>query len=290
MPHRTTPSHRTTGTRSTPPRHRGLRAQRGLLPAVGLAAAVLALAGCGLIGSSSAASGTGTATADATATGTAGSSATTADAVRARGTALTVGDLTVQVLVADGAPQPTSAVDEDGATTLTVTTGADGTALLIAPPPGVTVEELADGTVVLRADGTFTAGITATALDGAFTPASAVQDDGLVVWSGDAGTGVAVTIATAAVRSATWADRDDEGGLSLAVVPTTWARTGGLAADEGVWAQLIALEPDADTQAMHDQLTCHTIGAPDKDSWNLEPWRPDVGLLATIAALCNPSD
>jgi hypothetical protein len=40
---------------------------------------------------------------------------------------------------------------------------------------------------------------------------------------------------------------------------------------------------------MHDQLVCHGIGAPDKATWNLEPWRPDVGLLAVLAAGCNPS-
>ncbi len=40
---------------------------------------------------------------------------------------------------------------------------------------------------------------------------------------------------------------------------------------------------------MHDQLTCHALGAPDKETWNLEPWRPDVGLLAVLAAACNPA-
>ena len=52
---------------------------------------------------------------------------------------------------------------------------------------------------------------------------------------------------------------------------------------------LAAAEPEADAQNVRDQLTCHLIGAPDKATWNLEPWRPDVGLLETIAALCNPS-
>lgn len=282
-------SRRTMPYRRTPPSRTAIP-RRAALAATALVGAALALAGCGALGSADA-TGTATATADTTADGTAGTT-TTAEEVRETGTALTVGDVTVHVAVGQDTAEPSSTVDEDGATTLTVTAGTDGTFLLIAPPAGTAasdVAELADGSVVLRTDGTFAAGVTATATDGSFTPTSTVQEDGLVIWSGDAGTQAAVTVATAAVRSATWADRDDEGGLSLAVVPTTWARTGGLAAEEGVWAQLVALEPDADTQAMHDQLTCHTIGAPDKESWNLEPWRPDVGLLATLAARCNPT-
>jgi hypothetical protein len=62
-----------------------------------------------------------------------------------------------------------------------------------------------------------------------------------------------------------------------------------MAAEEAVWSALVAAEPEADAQNVRDQLTCHLIGAPDKATWNLEPWRPDVGLLETIAALCNPS-
>jgi hypothetical protein len=40
---------------------------------------------------------------------------------------------------------------------------------------------------------------------------------------------------------------------------------------------------------MRDQLACHALGAPDKATWNLEPWRPDVGLLLIMAAGCNPT-
>jgi hypothetical protein len=256
----------------------------GLGLGLGLALAV-ALAGCTADAPGDDGSATGTPTPAATAEPAVGS----LDEVRATGTGLTVGDLTVRWQVAEDAPAPAEARDEDGAATLTVTTGADGTALLIAPPDGTTAEALADGSVVLRADGVFVAGLTGVGADGGFAPVATVRADGLLAWTGDAGSSAAVTLATAAVRDATWADRDDEGGRSLQVVPTTWARTGGLAAEEGVWAQLVALEPEADSQAMHDQLTCHTIGAPDKASWNLEPWRPDVGLLATLAARCNPT-
>ncbi len=98
---------------------------------------------------------------------------------------------------------------------------------------------------------------------------------------------VVVPLGTRAVRSTDWGER--EGGRSLAVDPTAWARSAGQAGRELVWAQVVAAEPEADTPTMHDQLVCHAVGAPDKATWNLEPWRPDVGLLATMSARCNPA-
>ena len=98
----------------------------------------------------------------------------------------------------------------------------------------------------------------------------------------------ALALATTTADSpADWGER--EGGRSLAVEPTAWARAGGLAAQEGIWAAVIAQEPEADTNGMRDQLLCHALGAPDKETWNLEPWRPDVGSFATLAARCNPT-
>ncbi|QAY71942.1 DUF2599 domain-containing protein [Xylanimonas protaetiae] len=90
-----------------------------------------------------------------------------------------------------------------------------------------------------------------------------------------------------ALESATWGER--EGGRSLIVVPAPWVRTSGdLAAVDALWAEVLAVHPDADTPGMEDQLVCHALGAPDKDTWNLEPWRPDVGLVAVLQARCNP--
>lgn len=226
------------------------------------------------------------------------------DDVRAHGQAVTSGDLTVYVAAA-GAQISTVAL-EDGAVQVDVTLpppGPDHGAiqLRIAGPEGSTVDLLADDTAVLRdPEGRVLAGLTrpSTVTDDPDDPAPSARgadEEDLLTWSFSttdptqpppAGA-ASLVLATSAVRSATWADRDDEGGRSLAVVPTTWARTGGLAASEAVWAQLIALVPEADLPQMHDQLVCHTIGAPDKESWNLEPWRPDVGLLATMAARCN---
>ena len=96
-----------------------------------------------------------------------------------------------------------------------------------------------------------------------------------------------VWFASVAVDSAVWGEA--EGGRSLAVTPSAWARAGSLAAQEGLWAQLVAQAPDADTPGMQAQLECHELGAPDKATWNLEPWRPDVDGLEMIAARCNPT-
>ncbi|MBD8078800.1 DUF2599 domain-containing protein [Cellulosimicrobium arenosum] len=98
---------------------------------------------------------------------------------------------------------------------------------------------------------------------------------------------VTTTLGTDGIRSATWGER--EGGRSLAVDPTAWARSAGRAGQDVVRARLVATEPEADSPTMRDQLTCHALGAPDKATWNLEPWRPDVGLVAVLAARCNPT-
>ncbi|MBX9245936.1 DUF2599 domain-containing protein, partial [Actinotalea ferrariae] len=86
--------------------------------------------------------------------------------------------------------------------------------------------------------------------------------------------------------AATWGER--EGGRSLAVAPAPWVRGGSTAGLALLEAQLVASEPEAASATMQDQLLCHVIGAPDKETWNLEPWRPDVGLVRVLAAQCNP--
>ncbi|WP_455606055.1 DUF2599 domain-containing protein, partial [Cellulosimicrobium funkei] len=129
------------------------------------------------------------------------------------------------------------------------------------------------------------AGTTSDADDAAGAPAGdaggTATTDAAEAWE------VVVPLGTRAVRSTDWGER--EGGRSLAVDPTAWARAAGQAGRELVWAQVVAAEPEADTPTMHDQLVCHAVGAPDKATWNLEPWRPDVGLLATMSARCNPA-
>lgn len=91
-----------------------------------------------------------------------------------------------------------------------------------------------------------------------------------------------------AVLGVQWTDRGEDGGRSLQVRPSQWAREAGFAGWEAVWAEVIAADPSADASNMRDQLICHTIGAGDREVWHLEPWRPDVGLVAVAAARCNP--
>ncbi|WP_435738316.1 DUF2599 domain-containing protein [Cellulosimicrobium sp. PMB13] len=223
----------------------------------------------------------------------------------------------------DGAGAVRVGTDDDGATTLTLTVGPEPAVLVLATPG--TFAANADGTVtVLDAAGTPVGGLarpTATPAEPAPGTGDGLDDPGttprarLVVTdptrvevtvdavdatsSGTTGreaTGglantpavtVTTTLGTDALRTTSWGER--EGGRSLAVDPTGWARAGGTAAQDVLWAALVAAEPEADTPGMHDQLVCHALGAPDKATWNLEPWRPDVGLVAVVAARCNPS-
>jgi hypothetical protein len=57
---------------------------------------------------------------------------------------------------------------------------------------------------------------------------------------------------------------------------------------DAAWHQVVALVPQADTPGMADQYRCHAQFVPDKEVFHLEPWRPAVGYLQTIASACNP--
>ncbi len=232
--------------------------------------------------------------------------APTADPTTAAATevAVTSGDVTLTARAAGGdlrtGPGP------DGATglTLDLPAAAEAVVLTLVPPPGSSLEVLTDRSAVLR-DGTGTAVaaldapvLAGDAADAGWAARADAAAGGTATWSlsPPVGTGpaepaggtVTAALATVALREATWRDLDDEGGRSLAVAPTDAVRAGGLASEELLWAEIVAQEPDADAPGVRDQLTCHVVGAPDKATWNLEPWRPDVGLLATLAARCNP--
>lgn len=234
-----------------------------------------------------------------------------ADAMRDAGLLVRSGDAALSVWppIGEIAGDP----DADGAVTLQMGAyegSVDPTSVLtllwVIAPEGSAFERLDDGSVLLHdATGEPVGALTAPVLDGAAAGSGArvqavVGADGALEWQltvpvrtdgsvEDAPGGtVTATFAGAAVREATWRDLADEGGRSLAVVPATWARSGSLAAEELVWAQLTAADAEADLPTMRDQLSCHLIGAPDKASWNLEPWRPDVGLIGMIGARCNP--
>lgn len=94
------------------------------------------------------------------------------------------------------------------------------------------------------------------------------------------------------VKWAKWGDLS-----SLRVYPTKSGRelsgrpgTGPQADD--AWAEVLTLAPDAAIPGMREQFICHwrfaELVEPGKTSWNLEPWRPEVGDQEMVAARCNP--
>ncbi|WP_182112849.1 MULTISPECIES: DUF2599 domain-containing protein [unclassified Actinotalea] len=221
---------------------------------------------------------------------------------RAAGAPAGVGGM-VAVLLAPTAGPPSTA---DGATRWTWSYAPEvltavAEPLLLAAPDGGSFRTEDDGSVlVLDAAGAPVAALAPPSASAGRATWSLRTDDLVALHlQGDSGIGgagqaadapatveVHASAADVTLESATWGDR--EGGRSLAVDPTPWARTSGLAAIALLEAQLVAMEPEAGTPVMHDQLVCHAVGAPDKKTWNLEPWRPDVGLIGVLAARCNP--
>ncbi|MGC5168394.1 DUF2599 domain-containing protein [Luteimicrobium sp. DT211] len=168
-----------------------------------------------------------------------------------------------------------------GSTRVTVSGLARGSDVVVraTAPDGASLRDELDGTIVVEAAG-------GAALGGLARPGETAEvERGRVVLSAS-GT-VTLWVGAGTPRSAAWGTHD--GGRSLAVDPNPWARAAGLAGGEATWSALVVDHPDANRPGMHDQLVCHALGAPDKATWNLEPWRPDVGLVATLAARCNPS-
>ncbi|GGI06383.1 hypothetical protein GCM10007368_10890 [Isoptericola cucumis] len=225
----------------------------------------------------------------------------TPESVRVSAGAVTL-EATVPASAAGDPAVQVSPARDDGTATMTLRPGTlvEETPSGVEPTPGGTPDPPAP-LVTLTSPGAF-----ATHPDGSVT----VLDDGVPVGGLTAPRGarlvavddtrlevraagdeppdeVTTVLGTAGVSGADWGER--EGGRSLAVTPSDWTREAGQAGVDVAWAELTASDPEVDTATMRDQLECHAIGAPDKATWNLEPWRPDVGLLATMAARCNPT-
>ncbi|MEY1677007.1 DUF2599 domain-containing protein [Gordonia terrae] len=82
-------------------------------------------------------------------------------------------------------------------------------------------------------------------------------------------------------------------GPSLSVFPTNSGRyTTEAGAMTAAWAEVVALDPTADTPGMQAQFDCHwrfaRLVEPEKPSWNLEPGRPVVAEEDMVGAGCNP--
>lgn len=286
------------------------RAAQSPLAACAALAAVLTLSGCGLADRTE-----GARAADAEPTPTAarsaqppGTSQTPADGrPKQRTSTVTLDDVVLEITTRKAADVR---ADEDGPGTRTVTLALapGGSARLALTSPG-TLDVDSDGSVTVLDDG----GDPVAAI-GPPAPPSGTEDDAARIEvtevdathalveveaiqplqgsESPAPTGraeplpVTFVVGTQAIESATWGE--NEGGRSLAVDPTDWARYAGQAGLDLIRTQLVAAEPEADTSTMGDQLVCHAVGAPDKSTWNLEPWRPDVGLILTATAQCNP--
>ncbi len=94
------------------------------------------------------------------------------------------------------------------------------------------------------------------------------------------------------VEWAKWGDLS-----SLRVFPTesgrlAAGRLGTNAQADEAWGEVLALSSDADMTGMRAQFICHwqlaEFAEPGKDSWNLEPWRPEVDDNQMLASGCNP--
>lgn len=93
------------------------------------------------------------------------------------------------------------------------------------------------------------------------------------------------------VASATWDDSDY--GVTLRIAPTPSARRASGVDDAATaWSEVLALAPDAGTPGMWEQFDCHWTWArilePDKATWNIEPWRPEVPVESMLLDGCNP--
>lgn len=210
----------------------------------------------------------------------------TGDGVRAAGAPLggAAPGAGALLVVTGAAVQPADAGD---GSTLTTVTGPAGTLAWVASPAGGRSEVHEDGSVTLSdAAGTVVVALAAPA--GAPAGRGSWRVDGDVLALDAPGGTASFVVGVAALESATWGNA--EGGRSLAVVPAPWVRGGGLAAQQAVASQLAAAEPEAASASMQAQLWCHVLGAPDKASWNVEPWRPEVPTTTLLLTACNPTD
>ncbi|MFF4509297.1 DUF2599 domain-containing protein [Streptomyces sp. NPDC001401] len=100
------------------------------------------------------------------------------------------------------------------------------------------------------------------------------------------------------IDHADWQWSSDFSGWTLMVTPTGWARAnaGGYLVGVAGWDELYDKYKDhgLDTNlgSMRNQYICHqqfvAIYSPNKPTWNLDEWRPDVGYWETVNQKCNP--
>lgn len=82
----------------------------------------------------------------------------------------------------------------------------------------------------------------------------------------------------------------DGRGTVFRVRPTRAGRTAGLEELRVAWRQVVR-RGVPDRSGLRDQFLCHPLSiiARGKPTWDLETWRPSVGLSRTMLNGCNPS-
>ncbi|HSX05923.1 MAG TPA: DUF2599 domain-containing protein [Candidatus Saccharimonadales bacterium] len=93
-------------------------------------------------------------------------------------------------------------------------------------------------------------------------------------------------------RPPRYIDKVIKRGDTLRVYPTKLGRVTDARNGLEAWNQVKSLAPTANRKNLQDQFFCHwefvRLRAPNKESWNLDSSRPDVGYWSTVAAQCNP--
>jgi hypothetical protein len=98
------------------------------------------------------------------------------------------------------------------------------------------------------------------------------------------------------IDHASWVYNNGD-GWTLEVTPTWWQRVwNGYWPGSAGWDELYAKYSNSglntNLDGMRDQYICHvqivSVRAPNKPTWNLDEWRPDVSYLDTINSSCNP--
>lgn len=79
-----------------------------------------------------------------------------------------------------------------------------------------------------------------------------------------------------------------EGTDRYVITPTDEARTIGSSALSSDYGPALSRVGIPATDSLAGQLACHSVFASDKDTWNLEAWRPHVSLTSYISSQCNP--
>lgn len=100
------------------------------------------------------------------------------------------------------------------------------------------------------------------------------------------------------ISSVSWEYRGGAYSATAMNVPTTCGRAQSYFYVMDAWAESVDKTPASTNWgkvygtnsywSMYNQFVCHTDYAFWKDSWNLEPARPNVGYQATVSAQCNP--